>query len=355
MPFSTGCDRLSDQRAELATLEGDLTLEPPAGLDIEAAEEAWRHYVADKAELTRQNYERDLRAFAEFVGQPDAMSALAFWFRQGPAGGNKVIHGYKAHLLDVRLESGRPYAPATIRRRIYALKAVLRQARIYQIVTWDVDIMLPDPEPQRQTRGPGPDGYAAVLEALDRGIEAARADGDDQKLEIALRDRVMIRLLHDSGLRRTETTGIEWPVGVRLGREPSVLVLGKGKRRHDWLAISTRCRDQIEEYVAVRGKRPGYLLCAVGRKSKKRLNKSTVNRRVNHWAEVAGVHFTPHGLRHTATTTALDQERGDKRVVRRWSRHRAEASLDAYDDRRRQDDRRIAEILSDPGTAEPHS
>lgn len=324
-------------------------------LDLDSAQEVWSLYLSDKAELTRKNYELDLRSFADFVGQPDATSALAWWFQQGAAGGNKAVHAYKAHLLQADLGDGkRGYAPATIRRRIYALKAVLKRARIYEMVTWDIDIDLPDPETQRNTRGPEPEDYAAVLECLDSAITRHREENNVRSLELVLRDRVLVRLLHDSGLRRTETTGIEWPNGVRLtGREPSVLVLGKGRRRHQWLPLSTRCRDQIVEYLEVRGREAGYLLRGTG-SSAGRIDKSTVNRRVSFWAAAAGIPFTPHGLRHTALTTALDHE-PDKRKVRQWSRHKSDASLDIYDDRRRQDDRRLAEILSDPSKAEPHS
>lgn len=324
---------------------------------LAGAEEAWRLYLADKAELTRVNYERDLRAFADFLGHDSPMAALEWWFQCTPADGNKVIHAYKAHMLQADLGDGqRGYAPATIRRRIYALKAVLGRARTYGMLNWDVDVDLPDAEPQRRTRGPGPDGYATVLGAIESAIAQARATNDERQLEIALRDRVLVRLLHDSGLRRTETTSIEWPHGVRLGQEPSVLVFGKGRRRHQWVAISTPCCEQIEAYLVVRGKRAGYLLCGTGsHKVARRLNKATVNKRVSHWADVASIPFTPHGLRHTATTTALDAEGGDKRIVKQWSRHRSESSLDPYDDRRRQDDRRIAELLSDPDSAEPHS
>ena len=83
--------------------------------------------------------------------------------------------------------------------------------------------------------------------------------------------------------------------------------------------------------------------------------RSTVNRRARHWATVAGVDFTPHGLRHTAITTVLDAVDGDLRLAARWSRHLSLASLRPYDDRRRNDDRRLTELIADPSVAEPHS
>ncbi len=325
----------------------------------ERADELWSLFLADKAHLTRENYERDLRSFAEFLGADSVSDALCQLLENSAGYAHKLVVAYHAHLVNARVGEGEQrkigYAPATIRRRIYALRSVVELANMIGVVNWRIRIKLGSVEPQRGTRGPGPDGYASVLSALDGGISTAREAGDDRALQIALRDRVLIRLLHDSGLRRFETIGIEWPRGVRLEREPSVLVLGKGKRRHQWVPISTICADQIREYLVVRGRRAGYLISGTGSRASARMNRSTVNRRVSHWAHVAGVPFTPHGLRHTATTTALDAEKGDKRVVKRWSRHQVESSLDPYDDRRRQDDRRLAEILSDPSEAEPHS
>lgn len=334
-------------------------------LDLKAAHDAWRSYLADKAELTRENYGRDLQAFAEFVGEPDGETALAWLFSLNGVEGNQAIHGYYTSLLSVRIGEGDDlqigFAPSTIRRRISAIRAVVKRARRYNLVSWEVDLELPSVEALTDTRGPGPEQYGNVLAALDAAIQSARDADSSRALEIALRDRVIVRLLHDSGLRRSECVGIEWPRGVRLDNEPSVLVLGKGRRRHRWVAISTPCRDQILEYLAVRGQRAGYLVTgtrapAAGKTDRaSKMDRATVNRRVAHWGDVAGVSFTPHGLRHTAITSALDVEDGNKRTVQQFSRHRSQASLDPYDDRRRQDGRRLAEILSDPSKAEPHS
>lgn len=333
---------------------------PRGDLDLAAAHEAWTLYLADKAELTRENYGRDLQAFAEYVGQTDGMAALAFLFTLDAANGNKIIHGYHASLVTVRLGEGDNqqigYAEATVRRRIYALRAIVRRAKRYNLINWEIDLELPAAEAERRTRGPGPDGYAAVLTVLEKAIAGARLSEDTRRqLEIALRDRVFVRLLHDSGLRRTETTGIQWPLGVRLEHEPSVLVLGKGKRRQQWVPISTPCSEQIQAYLDVRGRRAGYLLTGTGSRAAARMSKSTVNRRIAYWAALAGVVFTPHGLRHTAITTALDASDGNRRIVKQFSRHRAEASLGPYDDSRLQHDRRLSELLSDPSEAEPHS
>lgn len=329
----------------------------PAAYDrVGSGDDLWDLWLANKAELTRENYAQDLRSFADFVRAPSVSAAITQLVSCDSPQAHAVVLRYQAYLKEAPVEHGgevhRGYAPATICRRIYALRSVVNLARELQLIDWTLDqIRLPSPEPVRSTRGPGPDGYASVLAALDSSIATSR----HRRLHLSLRDRVIIRLLHDSGLRRFEVVGIEFPRGVRLDANPSVLVLGKGKQRHQWVPISAPCTEAIRAYLDVRSQRAGYLIRGTGRRARGRMARSTINRRARHWSDVAGVDFTPHGLRHTAITTILDAVNGDLRLAARWSRHLSVASLRPYDDRRRNDDRRLTELLADPSLAEPHT
>ena len=330
---------------------------PAAFAQVEDGDDLWALFLLDKADLTRENYERDLKAFAEFLGLDSVAEAVNHLVHSTGPQAHTMIVRYLGFLTSVPVEhKGRVqegYAPKTIHRRIYALRSVIELGRTAGVIQWKLGrIKLPTPEPVRSTRGPGPDGYAAVLAALEHAVTQARRDRDR---ELALRDRVLIRLLHDSGLRRAEVVSIEFPRGVRLSDEPSVQVLGKGRRRHQWVPISAPCVEAIRAYLTVRGQRAGYLVRATGGDGRSKLDRSTVNRRARHWARIAGVDFTPHGLRHTAITSVLDEVKGDLRRAARWSRHQSVESLRPYDDKRRQDDRQLTEFLADPGSAEPHS
>lgn len=325
----------------------------------ERAAELLKWFFADKSALTQKNYERDLQAFAAWLGASSIRDAICQLTENSSGYAHSLVFAYQGHMLNVRIGEGENrqigYAPNTIYRRLVVLKSVLLRARKIGIIDWELDVKLKKPKVVRDTAGPGPEVYAQVLASVEDAIARATAADDARALQIALRDRVLLRLLHDSGLRRAEAVSIEWPLGVRLEQQPSVQVLGKGDRRHQWVPISRACAAQIAAYLDARGRQAGYLLCGTGAHSTARMAPSTVNRRIAHWAKVAGVPFTPHGLRHTAVTSALNAEKGDKRVVKQWSRHQAESSLDAYDDRRRGDNRRITEALSDPSKAEPHS
>jgi integrase/recombinase XerC len=331
----------------------------------EDAGQLWDLFLLDKAELTRENYTTDLRCFARFLKCETVSDAVKYLLRstapEAPAG----MLSYQAYLGAVQFfrkgddpDTATPvqvgYAPATVNRRLYAIRAVIDLANMCGLVQWKLQLKLRRPETQ-DMRGCGPEGYGLILATLDLAVDAARDAEDDRALELALRDRVLLRLLHDSGLRRKETTGIEWPLGVILDSKPRVLILGKGRSRQEWRPISTPCAEAVRQYIEVRGKQNGYLLVSTHPSNLGgRLNVSTVNRRVTYWSELAESPVTPHGLRHTATTSVLDLVSGDFRVASLWSRHQANEGLRPYDDARRDEPRQLTEAISDPSKAQPH-
>lgn len=340
---------------------------PPVGEPFCAprdADELWRLFLADKVENTRVNHEGDLRCFASFVGASTIEEALKRFLRCDAAEANKTILAYQAWLYQVCLykrgddpETSDPvqigYAPATVNRRIYALRAVAELANATGLITWQVKVKLRSPEPTRDTRGCGTQGYLAIVDALERAVAEARQAPSSRDLVLALRDRALIRLLHDGGLRRKEAVGIEWPGGVRL-ETFEVKVLGKGRKRPVWQPIGQLCATAIGEYLPVRGQTRGPLLCSTHPAHRGRgLALSTVNRRVAYWAARAQQRVTPHGLRHTAATRALDLTQGNYRLVASWSRHRNPQSLRPYDDRRREFARDLVDAIADPDKSLP--
>jgi integrase/recombinase XerC len=332
----------------------------------EDAEQLWQLFLLDKADLTRENYSSDLRCFARFLGCSDVGEAIETFLRCTPPEAHKTIIAYQGHLQNVRFyrreddpETAKPiqigYAAATINRRIYAIRAVVDLANICGLVPWKLQLKLRRPKTVQNVTGCGPEGYAALLATVDQAVDTAREEEDDRSLEVALRDRVLLRLLHDSGLRRKETVGIEWPLGVILDDKPRVFILGKGRRRQEWRPISSPCAEAIKSYLSVRGTQRGFLLVSTHPSHKgRKLNVSTVNRRVTYWSKRAQAPVTPHGLRHTATTSVLDLVEGDFREATQWSRHENPESLRDYDDARRDDARRLTEAISDPTGARPH-
>ena len=78
----------------------------------------------------------------------------------------------------------------------------------------------------------------------------------------------------------------------------------------------------------------------------KRLTGRSAARIVRSAAKKAGTSATPHGLRHTAITEALEATDGDVRAVRKYSRHAKLDTLLIYDDSRQDMHGEIAKTIS---------
>src|SRR4051794_40597794 len=80
-------------------------------------------FLAGRRPTTLRAYCKDLADFAGFLGLPDAAAAVELP-ASGTAGqANVLTLGYRAHLAD------RGLAPATVARRLAALRSVVKLAR----------------------------------------------------------------------------------------------------------------------------------------------------------------------------------------------------------------------------------
>ena len=101
---------------------------------------------------------------------------------------NALVLRYRAALIRSGL------APATINRRLAALRSLVQLARLLGLVPWHLSVPGVEAIPYRDTRGPGKEGYQRLLAVLE-GTESAKAH----------RDHAIIRLLFDLALRREES------------------------------------------------------------------------------------------------------------------------------------------------------
>jgi integrase/recombinase XerC len=305
---------------ELATLTSAPVAIPAAvGVDILAA------FLAGRNPRTLAAYDRDLADFARFLGAADARAAVALLLGLAHGDANACALGYRAHLAERGLQ------PATIARRLAALRSVVTLARTLGRVAWALDVPSPKAEPYRDTAGPGDAGWRAML---DRA-RAAAATGKPK----GVRDLAVVRLLHDLGLRRGELAALDL-AALDLGSEPpAVEVVGKGKTSAARLTLPEPTAAALAGWIQVRGSEPGPLFTRLDRAGKDggRLTDTGVYLVVRDLGRKAGLSrpVRPHGLRHEAITRALDRTGGDVRTVQRFSRHADPRTLMLYDDRRR--------------------
>jgi integrase/recombinase XerD len=198
----------------------------------------------------------------------------------------------------------RKLAPATIGRKIAAVRAFLRHALGPERV--------PDARlaPRRARRLPDAPAAAEVEDTLE-GLE-----GEDP---IALRNRALVELVYSAGLRSAEAVGLDLGdvdfeqelVLVRRGKGGKERVVPLGEEAALWLGRYLR---EARPALA-RGANDAFFLSARGR----RLDTSTLRRIVPH----------PHRLRHAFATHLLDGG-ADLRTIQELLGHSSLSTTQVY-------------------------
>ena len=138
----------------------------------------------------------------------------------------------------------RGLAPATIRRRLSALRSIVAFARTIGEIDWSLDVKSPRVIPYRDTSGPGAEGWLAMLAKAKASAELGTAKGR--------RDLALVYLMHDLLLRRGSAVSLDWPAHVDLeGR--AVEVLGKGHTQRIRKTLPRRTRDALGASIRERG------------------------------------------------------------------------------------------------------
>lgn len=272
--------------------------------------------LASLATRTAAAYRKDYAAFATFVGADSGDAALEAFVALEPGRANACALAWRAAMQEAGL------APATVARRLSALKTAVRFARLTGRVAWTLDVPRPRVETLKDVRGPGLMGVVKMLAVLD-----GRAGPK------AVRDRAILRLLWGLALRRGEL--------VRLDLEDldldgnRVAVLGKGKTAKTWLTLPEGARVALAAWLEVRGLEPGPLFLGFGPgRSGGRLTDSAVYRLVRDLGREAGLArpVRPHAIRHAAITECSARSNGNAPATKRFGRHASTATTDRYID-----------------------
>ncbi len=280
-----------------------------------------RAFLAGRSAQTVRAYRQDLESFRAFVGAESIDQAARLLLSRGHGEANGLALAFRADLI------GRQLAPATVNRRLAALRSLVKLARTLGMVGWTLEVEGVRSEAYRDTAGPGVEGVRKLLGRLH-----GRADMK------ALRDRAVIRLAYDLGLRRAEITRLDLAdVDLAAG---VVWVLGKGRSEKAKLTLPQPTAAALAAWLTARGTTAGTdpaapVFVALDRGHRgHRLTGTAVYQTVRQLGEAAGVEARPHKLRHAAVTAALDMG-ADVREVQRFSRHKQIQTVLRYDDNRR--------------------
>lgn len=278
-------------------------------------------FLSGRNERTVQAYKQDIEDFRTFTGAGDANHAARLLLSGNHGDANALALAYKASLMERGLQA------ATVNRRLSALRSLVKLARVLGMVPWGLEVQNVRGEAYRDTRGPGQRGFIGILE------EAGKGRGGK-----AVRDRAILRLLHDLALRRGELVSLGiGDVDLQAG---TLAVMGKGRTQKETMTMPEPTRKALEEWIQVRGKEAGPLFVNFDRSGKGRgkLTGTGVYCVVRDLGKRIGKAVRPHGLRHTAITEACKAAQAHGiglEEVMDFSRHKNVKTLMVYRDRER--------------------
>jgi len=280
--------------------------------------QAIKAFLSNPNPNTARTYRGALDHFVSYVGVQTIGEAAARLLTLPHGQANLLAMQYREHLL------GQPeLSAASVKLRIDSLRALVKLARRLGVVDWSLDVENVRPTPMRNTRGPGSVAVAKML---------ARVSGNT---EADARARALILLLHDCGLRRGEVAGLSYPDDIDF-EASKASITGKGRHDREWISLPPQTVASIQAWLAWRGVQAGPLFIALDRQHRgERLSATSIYTIVCAIGDRVGVRASPHGLRHTSITTALEATGGDVRKVRHFSRHAKVETVLTYDDARR--------------------
>jgi integrase/recombinase XerD len=197
----------------------------------------------------------------------------------------------------------------------------------------------------------------ALLDAADSAAEA-RADTPDTQVSparqarylAALRDRALLRLLADLGLRVGEALGLDVAALTYNRGQRTLRYRGKGNKLRE-RPLAAHTLEAVDEYLVARarvagvsvGQLGGPLFATTGPHGAGRLDEPAAFRLIRRLARRAGIphadRLSPHSLRHAWATTAREQRvplenvqdamgHADPRTTRRYDRARHALTAD---------------------------
>lgn len=212
-----------------------------------------------------------------------------------------------------------PLAPATRRRRMSSLRALLKF---------------------RKRRGQGPAADlprvggirlpARLPKALDLAVLERLLDAPDLATPSGLRDRALMELIYGTGLRISEAVTL--PLSQLDLTTGALTVTGKREKTR-WLPVPTQTAEWIERYLEhgrprlLRRPRAEVIVSDRGLA----MRRTTAYERLQHYARLAGVeeHVSPHVLRHTYAVHLL-KGGADLRAVQELLGHESIATTQIY-------------------------
>jgi integrase/recombinase XerD len=263
---------------------------------VPAKSDPLRSFGRDLSPLTRRAYQNDLAEFFDFIGMNPRTGNL---HTVTPA----HVAEFVAH-VSKRDASGNLTNAATVARKLSSVRAAFRWLRACGAMATNPAELVKGPRVSTQSPRQG------LTKAEVRSLVDA-VTGDSLK---AKRDRAILWVMLYGGLRRAEVAGLRVADLYRDDPHHVLHVRGKGNKVRS-VPLRAEAVTAIRTYLDARGgtdaaDAPLFRPTMNNRtgKTDKPMSPALVWQVVTKYATAAGIakRVSPHSLRHTAITTALD-------------------------------------------------
>lgn len=294
----------------------------------------------DKRSLeTKRAYRHDINQFFKYVtGEASNQRSMESFLSLSKNDALAIILKYKSHLISVE-----GIAEATLNRRIAAIRSLAKLGKTLGKCEFDLSEVKGEKiQSYRDTRGISLEQIKDLIKVPDLTTLKGK------------RDSAILQLLFETALRRGELTKLR--LADYVPESHALWILGKGRgTQKEQITISSRVISSIEDYLAMRKvaskslNSDDFLFAATDRRTfGSGLSGEAIRRVVRNCARAAGIArpISPHKIRHSSITIALDQTGGDVRSVRKLSRHKKIDTLLVYDDNRQNQQGELTDMLS---------
>ncbi|MCC0179451.1 tyrosine-type recombinase/integrase [Waterburya agarophytonicola K14] len=336
---------MPDVNSSITLLEASLAKPIGASFNIDEVPDVIAQLLADKrSPNTRKAYMKDITDFFDVVAKREPSRDLVLEFlhlEQSQA--VQLVLSYKAKLFEKGLKE------ATVNRRLAAIKSLTAMGRKIGVCNYTLeDVKGEKTKAYRDTTGVSKETFTKVLLIPDALKEAVYSQRSRLK---AVRDYALLRLLWGNALRRGEISLTNINDFDPENNTLSILGKGRGTER-EVVSLSPKTVCAIEQWLEVRGTadRLAPLFIAIDNASYgHRLSGNGIYSVVDKLCKKAGVSkkMSPHRIRHSSITAALDATDGNIRKVQKLSRHANINTLMTYDDNRTNHQEEVTNILDD--------
>ncbi len=256
--------------------------------------------ASNRSERTVAGYSRDLALFARWFEQTNAKPLTPEALTPGD------VKDYKQRLLKVEKA-----APATINRRLAALRAYAGWARAKGLIAYSPVNGIDSVEEQKLApKWLDKQQQSRLLREVEVAVNAARTEAGKRQ---ALRDQAIIITLLNTGLRVSELCALELGDVILSERKGEVRVrAGKGEKARA-VPLNKLARAALRVWLNIRGDTESNNLFTSKRSDV--LTPSAVERRLTELGRRANVEVTPHTLRHTVAKNLMNADVSIEKVA----------------------------------------